>query len=239
MRRHCRFPASQHVANHTTSRREKINSSTNITWWTHWEHIACSNNWYFPYVILFATEAHVCADGGELYQNTDRRLHAGAQNNSERGLIPAIDVVPLQPTNIWDNGLAAIWHFGQIHVNIVQKATTFFRTILAFTVQIIVPKPARTETTSDTSYSKTYMMLSTVPSRTHNNNNININIKHQQHEDVSLIQDVQCNFMDDNNWGECSAMCASITSQQGPAVKQRRATIVAWKQQRWCRFGRE
>ena len=36
------------------------------------------------------------------------------------------DVVPLQPTNIWDNGLAALQHFGQIHVNIVQKATTFF-----------------------------------------------------------------------------------------------------------------
>ena len=60
------------------------------------------------------------------------------------------DAVPLQPTNIWDNGLAALRHFGQIYVNIVQKATTFFRTILAFTVQIMVPKPAKTEATSDT-----------------------------------------------------------------------------------------
>ena len=65
------------------------------------------------------------------------------------------DVVPLQPTNICDNGLAALRHFGQIHVNIVQKATQFFRTILDFTVQIIVPKPAKTEATSDT-YSKMY-----------------------------------------------------------------------------------
>ena len=53
------------------------------------------------------------------------------------------DVVPLQPTSICDNGLAALRHFGQIHGNIVQKATTFFRTILAFTVQIIVPKPVK------------------------------------------------------------------------------------------------
>ena len=65
------------------------------------------------------------------------------------------DVVPLQPTNICDNGLAALRHFGQIHVNIVQKAATFFRIILAFTVQITVPKPAKTEATSDT-YRKTY-----------------------------------------------------------------------------------
>ena len=69
---------------------------------------------------------------------------------------PCWDVVPpLQPTNICDNGLAALRRFGQIHVNIVQKATKLFRTILAFTAQIIVPKPAKTEVTSDT-YSKTY-----------------------------------------------------------------------------------
>ena len=65
------------------------------------------------------------------------------------------DVVPLQPTNICDNGLAALRRFGQIHVNIVQKATQFFRTILSFTVQIIVPKSAKTEATSGT-YSKMY-----------------------------------------------------------------------------------
>ena len=81
-----------------------------------------------------------------------------------------MDVVPLQPTNIWDNGLAALQHFGQIHVNIVQKATKCFRTILAFTVQIIVPKAAKIEATSDT-YSETYGVESTVTSRPHNNNN--------------------------------------------------------------------
>ena len=67
----------------------------------------------------------------------------------------ASDVVPLQPTNIWDNALAALRPFGQIHVNIVQKSPKIFRTILAFTVQIMVPKPAKTEVTSGT-YSKTY-----------------------------------------------------------------------------------
>ena len=58
-------------------------------------------------------------------------------------MTPVMDVVPLQPTNICDNGLAALQHFGQIHGNIVQKANAFFLTILAFTVQIIVPKPAK------------------------------------------------------------------------------------------------
>ena len=51
------------------------------------------------------------------------------------------DVVPLQPTNICDNGLAALRHFGQIQVNIVQKATTLFRIILAFTVRIELIPP--------------------------------------------------------------------------------------------------
>ena len=65
------------------------------------------------------------------------------------------DVVPLQPTNIWDNGFAALRRLSQIYVNIVRKATQFFRTVLAFTVQIMVPKPAKIEATSDT-YRKLY-----------------------------------------------------------------------------------
>jgi len=96
----------------------------------------------------------------------------GRTGHSTKGT-PGEDVVPLQPTNICDNGLAALRHFGQIHGNIVQKATTFFRTILAFTVQIIVQEPAKTEATSDT-YTVKRTALSTVTSRAHNN----INIKH-------------------------------------------------------------
>jgi hypothetical protein len=42
------------------------------------------------------------------------------------------DVVPLQGGTFCDNGLAALRHFGQIHVNIVQKASIFFSTILVF-----------------------------------------------------------------------------------------------------------
>jgi hypothetical protein len=47
-----------------------------------------------------------------------------------------VDVVPVQPTNICDIGLAALGRFGHKEVNIVRnKASTFFSTILAFTVQ--------------------------------------------------------------------------------------------------------
>ena len=60
------------------------------------------------------------------------------------------DVVQLQHTDIYDNGLAAVRHFCQKHVYTVQKATRFFRTILAFTVQIVEPNPAKTEAASDT-----------------------------------------------------------------------------------------
>jgi hypothetical protein len=46
-----------------------------------------------------------------------------------------VDVVPLQPANVWDIGLAALGRFGHKDANVAQKASTFLSTILAFVVQ--------------------------------------------------------------------------------------------------------
>ena len=125
-------------------------------------------------------------------------------------VVTSADVVPLQPTNICDNGLAALQYFGQIHGNIVQKATTFFRTILALTVQIIVTKPAKTEATSDT-YSEMYGFECTVTSRPHNNNNIN----HQTSSSTSTKHG-------DNKWlrqsGLSSCFCLMDMTDRAPSI---------------------
>jgi hypothetical protein len=59
----------------------------------------------------------------------------------------SVDVVPLQSTNVCDVGLAALGRFGHKEVNIVQKASKFFSTILAFAVQksSTCEKPAKTK----------------------------------------------------------------------------------------------
>jgi hypothetical protein len=77
-------------------------------------------------------------------------IRHGLQNNHAvliRIIKQTQDVVPLQPTNICDIGLAALGRFGHKEVNIVQKASTFFSTILAFTVQksSTYKKPAKTK----------------------------------------------------------------------------------------------
>jgi len=97
-----------------------------------------------------------------------RVYHMDNTYEKEIATVSTADVVPLQPTNICDNGLAALRYFGQIHGNIVQKGTTLFRTILAFTVQIIVPKPVKTKGRQTPTVKRT--ALSTVTSRPHNNN---------------------------------------------------------------------
>jgi hypothetical protein len=50
-------------------------------------------------------------------------------------ILRTTDVVPVQPTNICDIGLAALGRFGHKDVNVVQKASTFFSAILDFAVQ--------------------------------------------------------------------------------------------------------